>query len=574
MNYIKKHLNIFLSLFLLFFCMFIYTWHLGDFPLMDYDESKSVLIARDLFTSHDWINLKLNGNNFYEYPPLLFWLINISFFVFGEISSFTARIPNVILLLIGILTLFITISKIMTKTYALIISLILSTCFGMLVFGHLATNEILYTSLVMISILCTYNIIIEKSGKDNKRLWACVHLFNGLAILCGGLMGIIPILTIFIMHIFAGKLKTIFSIKNIWIFTGTMILIVLPWYILMTKISGIHYIKEFVSSYNLFKYAGLKEYLYNIGLFIIGFMPWTFAFLWIIGTRFKDIANSVISYIKDDSQDKLNEKWHKLSKTDKLLSLNTIVFFTTLIFAILYGAKYTYLILLLMFPASCISGHYWYEYMFKKKHRKSIFFATIIPNIFFIICAIALLLGHKAINELSVYGVVLLVIPLVTIFFVIPLISIFTVIVKGKIPAFILNIVLMISLICTLMPSGYNFIAINSGESDLIAFARKAHEDKVQLSAFIPSRKYSLEYYYENKIDFHNNNEYDWLKKHITENEKDYIVTEIKDLWSIEDREIKYMLLDSGKRYCIIKHLPKQEEEKLKQEEEPEVIIQ
>ena len=554
--------------------MFIYVLHLGDFPLMDYDESKYVLIAKALFTSHDWINLKLNGNNFYECPPLLFWLINISFFVFGEISAFTARIPTVIFLLSGIIVLFSNVSKIMTKTYAFIISLIFSTCFGILVFGHLATNDIIFTSSSMISILCSYNILIEKKIKNSTLLWFLIHLFNGFAILCGGLMGIIPILTIFVMHIFAGKLKNIFKPINSLLFSLIIIFIVLPWFIIMVKNNGIEYIKEFLSSYNFIKYAGIKNYTYNIGLFIAGFMPWTFAFLWIIGTKFKDIRNSVVSYIKDDSQDKLKEKWQKLSKTEKFLSLNTIVFFTSLIFAILYGSKYTYIMLLLTFPASCISGHYWYEYMFKKEHSKSIFFATIIPNIFFIICAIGLLLGHKAIDNLSIYGAVLFVIPLVTIFFVIPLISIFAVTVRGKIPAFILNIILMISLTYTLMPSGYNFISVNSGESDLIEFARKAHENGVKLSAFIPSRKYSLEYYYENRIDFHNNTEYDWLEKYITENEKDYIVTEIKDLWNIEDKQIKYMLLDSGKRYCLIKYLPKTEEIKLQNEEEPEVIIQ
>ena len=34
------------------------------------------------------------------------------------------------------------------------------------------------------------------------------------------------------------------------------------------------------------------------------------------------------------------------------------------------------------------------------------------------------------------------------------------------------------------------------------------------------------------------------------------------------------MLLDSGKRYCLIKHLPKDIEEQMAQEEEPEIVIQ
>lgn len=227
-----------------------------------------------------------------------------------------------------------------------------------------------------------------------------------------------------------------------------------------------------------------------------------------------------------------------------------------------------------MFPASCISGHYWYEYMYRGKHGRSIFFATIVPNIIFIFCAIGLLLGYNYINSLAIYGVTLLIIPLVVIFFVVPLMSIFAVILKGKIGAYILNVVLMVSLSFVLTPSGYNFLITNSGEGDLIQFARVAHSDNVNLSAFMQSRKYSLEYYFENKVDFHSDNDYKWLSDTLKNNQTDYIITEIKNLWEIEEHEIKYMLLDSGKRYCLIKYLPKEVEEQISQEEEPEIIIQ
>ena len=573
MDIIKKHPTIFLAIILIFICAGLYCFNIGEFPLIDYDEAKYVLIAKDAINSHHWLNLKLNGDNFFEFPPLLFWIIDISFLIFGKISTLAARIPFAIYCIIGILCLFLTVSKIFTRYYALIISLILATCLGFIIFTHLATNDMLYTISSMIAILFSYILLLSKKNNKNTILWVLIYIFLCISVFSGGLFGFLPLVIVITMHIFAGKLKIVFKPINIVLGICILALFLAPWFIYMIKTNGIEYIRDFISSYNLLKYASIKKYIYNIGLFLIGFMPWTFAFLWIIGSRFKDICSSVLSYIKDDSQDKLGEKWKRLKKTDKFLSLNTIVFFTSLIFVVLYGAKYTFLILFLMFPAACISGHYWYEYIYRQKGDKSIFFATIMPNILFIIFSIILWFGHNNIDKNTIYGSNLLIIPLVVIFFLIPLISIFSVILKGRIAAFIANIILMICLSFIITPNGYSFVIANSGEGDLIQFARKANENKVNLYAFLPSKKYSLVYYYDGNIDFRKDTDYEWLKQFLENNKNDYVIVEIKALWAIEERDIKYMLIDSAKRYCLIKHLPKSIEKQIEQEGEPELII-
>ena len=156
----------------------------------------------------------------------------------------------------------------------------------------------------------------------------------------------------------------------------------------------------------------------------------------------------------------------------------------------------------------------------------------------------------------------------------IKIIGIFSVILNARIPAYISNLILIISLSFVLTPGIFNFITINGGENDLIEFARKANTDKVKLSTFTASKKYSLVYYYDNIVDFHLNNDFVWLETFLETNKKDYVITEIKDLWTIEEKNIKYMLLDSGKRYCLIKHLPKVEEEQQQEEKkEPEINI-
>jgi hypothetical protein len=112
----------------------------------------------------------------------------------------------------------------------------------------------------------------------------------------------------------------------------------------------------------------------------------------------------------------------------------------------------------------------------------------------------------------------------------------------------------------------------NGGEKDLINFAHIASKDHVKLTAFIPSKKHSITYYYDNKVNFKYNDDINWLKDFLKNNPHDYVIVEIKDLWTIEEKKIPYLLIDSGKRYCLIQHMPSAMIE-TKQDKEPEIFV-
>ena len=576
MDYLRKNSSLISIVILFIVCLLLYFPNIGGYPFIDTDETKFVSIAKDMLNYSDWINIKINGENAFDISPLFFWITNLSCLLFGKISSETVRLPISIISAIGIIFLYISIKKILRKTYSFIISLIMATCLGTVVFSRLATNDFIFVITTMAAILFSYLAIFTNEDKSKTKYWIGTYIFCALSILCSGLFGFfIVFFSVLAMHIFAGKLKEIFIPKNLIIGLLIFAILLLPWHLIMIYKYGIPFVKEYLFIYNLINYISIKNILIVIGFFILGFSPWSFSFLWILGSKAKDILTSIFSYFKDNSEEKLKEKWNNLSKIDKFLSLNTIVFFTSLILALLYGSKYTFLILFLMFPASCISGHYWYEYMIRKEHDRSIFFATMIPNLIFIICSLLGLFGHNIINKWLFQGLSHLILPLIIIFFIIPVISIFSVILRSRIVPYAANIILMLSLSFVITPTIFNFIALNGGENDLISFAQIANKDNAPLTAFIPAKKYSLIYYYDKPITFHNNKDFDWLEKYLKENPYTYVVVEIKDMWDIEAKNIKYMLLDSGKRYCLIQHMATSLQEIQEPEEntEPEVIV-
>ncbi len=572
MNYQNKHSNIIYIGILLIICLLIFFPNMASYSFIDTDETKFVSIAKEMLNYSDWINVKINGENVYTISPLFFWITNLFCVLLGKISIEAMRFPIAITSLAGVIILFLGLKNILTKTYAFIISLIFTTCLGVLIFSRLATNDILSVVMMMTAILLTYGVIFHKENKKSFLYWIGIYIFAALSLLAGGL----PVLfvlgfSILTMHIFSGNFKEIFKPKNMLPGLFLFSLLVLPWHVIMIYKHKMLFIREYFSAYNFLKYTGLEQLVNILIIFLITFSPWVFSFLWILGRKAKDILNSIISYFKDNSQDKLKEKWKKLKTIDKFTSLNTIVFFTAFIFTVLYGSKYTFFVLFLMFPASCIAGRYWYEYIIKNTYRQSIFIATIIPNLILVICSLLGLFGHNILNKWIFQGFNNLIIPLIIIFFVIPVISIFAVILKGRIVPFVANIILMISLSFVLTPSIFNFITSNGGENDLISFARIANEDNVKLASYMAAKKYSILYYYDKPVIFHNNDDIEWLENFLKENPQAYVIVEIKDLWDIEENKIKYMLLDSGKRYCLIQHMIYD----IPQEEttEPEVIV-
>lgn len=65
-------------------------------PLMPIDETRYISVAWEMWLRHGWLEpLTMNFNPYHHKPPLLFWLMNLSWSVFG-VSRWAATIPVVL----------------------------------------------------------------------------------------------------------------------------------------------------------------------------------------------------------------------------------------------------------------------------------------------------------------------------------------------------------------------------------------------------------------------------------------------------------------------------------------------
>lgn len=346
-NFFNKRDNLFLILFISF--AIIYVMLLGAYPLLEPDETRYVTMARDMFTSGNYLTLYLNGEYFFEKPPLFFWLESLSFWFFKDISEFTARFPVVILSLLPLGLLFSLSEKVKNQKFAFLNSAILLTTLEYVLITKIAMLDSVLTSLVSSSVLC-YFFTFFVSEENKKYFWYSCYILMGLAVLAKGIPGVvIPAGTILAGTIIFRTYKE--TLKNMPAGIVLFLIIALPWHIIMLLKHGSLFFNEYIIKHHLMRFLGAEVihrnepvYFYFVTL-LWGLFPWIF---------------SLLSSLRKPRKFNLENGY------DKFLVLNITAILVILVFFSCSGAKLiTYILPVYPFFAVLI-GHIWYERSMKK----------------------------------------------------------------------------------------------------------------------------------------------------------------------------------------------------------------
>ena len=133
MQFLKKHIEAISLILLLLVCFFLYFFALGEYSLVDVDESRYVSMSKDMFNTKDFLTLYLNKEIFFEKPPLYFWSECLSFALFGKITEATARFPVALYGTLSCFMVYFIGRKITSRTFGVVSSLILATSLEFLI---------------------------------------------------------------------------------------------------------------------------------------------------------------------------------------------------------------------------------------------------------------------------------------------------------------------------------------------------------------------------------------------------------------------------------------------------------
>lgn len=327
----KKKYIITLYCFLGFIFLFGFFWKIGAYPLLDVDETRYVNMARDMFYTKDYLTLYLNGDYFFEKPPLFFWIECLSFKIAG-VSELSARFPIIFLSILPVVLLFSLCKKVKGTLFAITTTATLFTTLEYIILTKIAILDSVLTSFVTSSVLC-YFYTFYAEEKNKKYFWILTYVFSALAVLAKGIPRIaIPMITISIsMFVFKTYKETFKYSWGILVF----LLITLPWHIVMLKTHGSLFFDEYIMKHHILRFLG-SEVIHRSE-------PWYFYILTLLWGLFPHIFILI-------------SKFKYINIKDKFLALNLIAAMTILVFFSLSGAKLiTYILPIYPFCAVLIA---------------------------------------------------------------------------------------------------------------------------------------------------------------------------------------------------------------------------
>jgi len=202
---------------------------------MDDVDAVQAQIARNMLDSGDWVTARLDGVAYLEKSPLKYWMIAVSYMIFG-VHDWAARVP---MALFAILLCWLT-SRIGSWAFSpeagLYAGLTLATCVGMFLFTRILIPDVILTFTIALAMWSFARAL--DTDERNPRLWAWIMAASiGTGLLLKGLIAALFPAGAAVVYLL---LTRQFLVRRTWErlrpFSGTLIILFIaaPWHIQAT----------------------------------------------------------------------------------------------------------------------------------------------------------------------------------------------------------------------------------------------------------------------------------------------------------------------------------------------------
>jgi len=269
---------------LLGLCIVIYFINLGQWDLWSPDEPRYAEVSREMVNGGDWILMHRNGNLYTDKPPLFFWAVAISSFLWQGMTPFSVRFPSALFGTLTVLLTFFIGRRLYSSRTGFLSGLILATSFQ---FAYLSTRGNIDTTLTFFttaSMLCFLKWYQQsKEGETSLEGMKGLSFYGyyigmALATLAKGPIGfILPLLGTLLFLLVQKDWK---GIKAMRLFPGSLLFlaVVLAWYLPAILIGGKEYLEATLFHHSFDRFAKgsahirpIYYYFYN---FPADFLPW------------------------------------------------------------------------------------------------------------------------------------------------------------------------------------------------------------------------------------------------------------------------------------------------------------
>jgi 4-amino-4-deoxy-L-arabinose transferase-like glycosyltransferase len=275
-------------------CLVIVFSNLGSSALFDPDEGRNAEKAREILLLGDWVTPYENFLPTLDKPVFFYWLVAISFKLFG-LSEWSARLPSALAGL-GCVSLVYRFARLQWGLQeGLWSSLVLITSLEFFLFSRIVIFDMTLTLFISLALFSFYAVTQTDNPRAGKRHCLLMYAAMGAGTLVKG-----PIaLVLSGMIIFFYLLVTCkwFLLRRLNIPLGAIVCfaVVAPWY-LWVEARNPGYLRYFLWEEHFVRYltphfSRTKNWYYFFLVLGIGFLPWSF----FIPVAAKNLRNRTLS---------------------------------------------------------------------------------------------------------------------------------------------------------------------------------------------------------------------------------------------------------------------------------------
>ncbi|HYW97295.1 MAG TPA: glycosyltransferase family 39 protein [Bacteroidales bacterium] len=253
--------------------------NLGLMPLI-LDEGTRADVSMEMVMSGNYIAPTINGEFYYNKPPLFNWLQVLFARITGNFSEFSLRLPVVVSLLLFAFSVYITQKREIGKNAAFLAGLALITCGRILFYDSF--KGLIDITFSWVIYLQFWSVFYFFKRKEYYNLFLLSYLFTTLAFMMKGLPALVfQGITLLVWFIWNRRFKRLFSLSHISGFV-LFAVVVAAYFFVYNKYNSLHnyftaLVTESTKRTFLENPVGSSiRHLFTFPVeFIFHFLPWT-----------------------------------------------------------------------------------------------------------------------------------------------------------------------------------------------------------------------------------------------------------------------------------------------------------
>ncbi len=260
------------------------------FHLLEPDEGRYAQIPKEMLTHGAWVVPTLQGEPYLDKPPLMYWLVALSYSIFG-ITPAAARLVPAVCVHLTILAVYLIGRRSIGERGAFWAALLLSVAPGFVCIARLLLLDGLLTLCVTTSVLCGFEAV--RTGTFKRGWWIASALASGLGFLTKGpISEVLLFVPLWVFGYWARGSNPPTAVGGLsparvrwpWyvLFFSIVIAVNVPWYVAMYREQP-QFLGHFFWQHNVLRFLQPFDHLqpiwYYVPILLAGLLPGTILFV-------------------------------------------------------------------------------------------------------------------------------------------------------------------------------------------------------------------------------------------------------------------------------------------------------